>query len=228
MVPIKKSMVRNFYVALLLIFSSYQATAQAIYLYDVSGNRVRRQFEPSLPVTLVSFAAEKSTGDQQQPSALLKWRTASEVNSDHFDIQRSGDGKKWQEIGAVVASGDKASDTDYSFIDEAPMDGENLYRLKMVDKDDTFAYSRIQSLNFGTLTVLYPNPVKARLRIRGLPAGEAVTCKVQIWDATGRLVRQLTGVSAEGIDMALLPTGIYTVSIARSKGSTIVRKVVKE
>ena len=98
----------------------------------------------------------------------------------------------------------------------------------MVDKDGTFAYSSLQSLNFGSLAVFYPNPVKNRLLIKGFVAGEAKTSKVQVWDAAGRLVRESTGVPVEGIDMSLLPTGIYTVSISRHNGGTTVRKVIKE
>lgn len=222
---------KKYYLLAILAIACHWAHGQnqppAEYTYDASGNRNYRKVE-ALPVTLIYFTAEKSTDNEQQPSALLKWRTASETNSDHFEIQRSGDGKKWLAIGSVQASGDKASDSDYSFIDPAPLDGENLYRLRMVDKDETFTYSRIQALDFGSLIVFYPNPVKGRLQIKGLLDGEAKSTKVQLWDASGRLARQSIGLPAEGIDMALLPTGIYTVKITRSNGSVIVRKVVKE
>lgn len=223
---------KKYYLLILLSFGCYVSFAQnrkpVVIEYDAAGNRIVRKPAPSLPVILISFKAEKQTDNQEQPSALLKWRTASEINSDHFNIQRSADGKKWAEIGAVQASGDKASDTDYFFVDETPMDGENVYRLKMVDRDGTFAYSSLQSLNFGFLTVFYPNPVKGRLRIKGLRADEVKSAQVQVSDAAGRLVLQSKGVPAEGIDMALLPTGVYTVRIARSNGQAIVRKVAKE
>lgn len=218
---------KQYYLLALFILIGHLSNAQPIEInYDAAGNRILRRQNP-MPVTLISFKAEKQPGTEQ-PSALLTWRTASETNSDHFDIQRSGDGKKWFDIGVVQASGDKASDTDYSFVDQAPSDGENVYRLKMVDRDGTFAYSSLQSLNFGSLTVFYPNPVKNRLLIKGLVGGEAKTSKIQVWDASGRLVRESTGVPAEGIDMSQLPTGIYTISIARHNGLATVRKVVKE
>jgi hypothetical protein len=210
------------------LMSYAQDQTAIVFEYDAAGNRTVRKLGPPLPVTLVSFKAEKRTDNMQQPSTLLRWRTTSETNSDHFDIQRSGDGKKWFDIGVVQASGDKASDTDYSFIDQTPTDGENIYRLKMVDRDGTFAYSSLQGLNFGSLTVFYPNPIKTRLLIKGLVGSEAKISKVQVWDASGKLVRESTGVPAEGIDMSQLPTGIYTVSIARHNGLATVRKVVKE
>jgi hypothetical protein len=128
----------------------------------------------------------------------------------------------------VLASGDKASDSNYSFTDHAPLDGENLYRLRMVDKDETFAYSRMQSLDFQSLIVFYPNPVKGWLQINGIPPGEASTLKVQVWNVEGKLVQQPTRLAAGGIDMTLLPTGVYMVKITRGNGSVTVRKVVKE
>lgn len=220
---------RQYYFLTIMLTACNLSHAQApvTLQYDAAGNRSVRTVA-ALPVTLISFKAEKEINDQKQPSALLTWRTASEVNSDHFVIQRSADGKRWQEIGVVSASGDRASDTDYSFVDESPMDGENVYRLKMVDRDGTFAYSSLQSLNFGSLIAFFPNPVKARLWIKGLVGVEAKTFRVQIWDASGRLVRESRSIPAEGIDMAMLPTGIYTVGITGSNGNATVRKVVKE
>lgn len=195
--------------------------------YDNAGNRIVRRKAIPLPVTLISFKAEKQD-DNEQPSALLKWRTASETNSNYFEIQRSEDGKKWFPIGTVQASGDKASDTDYFFTDENPMDGENVYRLKMVDRDATFAYSSLQSLRFESLVVFYPNPIKSWLQIKGLTGTKAKISLVQIRDAAGRLVRESTSVSVQGIDLTSLPTGIYTVQIVHNIGQVTTRKVVKE
>ena len=221
---------KKFYVIVLFLLVAELVSAQpkAIYSHDVSGNRIKRMYDPPLPVTLISFTAEESETDGPPPSAFLRWRTASETNSDHFDIQRSGDGKKWFVIAAVLASGDKASDTDYSFIDRNPLDGQNFYRLKMVDRDSTFAYSRIRSLDFRSQIVFYPNPIKGKLIIKGILASEGHTSKVRIWDATGRLQKQLTGFPVEGIDMTELPTGIYTVSITQKNGTVTTRKVVKD
>ncbi|MCF0075686.1 T9SS type A sorting domain-containing protein [Dyadobacter sp. CY261] len=204
-----------------------QETAIAIE-YDAAGSRIVRKKAGSLPVTLSHFTAEKSTLNENHPLALLKWRTASETNSDHFDIQRSDDGKQWIEIGSVQASGDKASDTDYSFTDFAPLDGENLYRLKMIDQDRTFTYSRIQSLDFGSLIVFYPNPVKGRLWIKGIVGDQNGIIDVQVWDTAGRLVQETKSLPSEGIDMTLLPTGVYTVRVVNHSGSVTVKKVAKE
>ncbi|WP_143828706.1 hypothetical protein [Dyadobacter fermentans] len=88
----------------------------------------------ALPVELVSFQAVKEGAVVQ-----LHWETASEVNSETFVIMRSADGKKWSEIGSVAAAQTSNSHLQYKFTDAAPLAGENLYKLKMIDADGTFA-----------------------------------------------------------------------------------------
>ncbi|MCZ4501189.1 MAG: Por secretion system C-terminal sorting protein, partial [Marmoricola sp.] len=110
-----------------------------------------------LPVTLVSFSVEEEAG-----TAQLKWATAEETNADRFDIQRSVNTKNWSTIGEKAAAGESKALLNYSFSDVAPLNGINYYRLKMIDKDDTFAYSSIKSAKFEIMTkllALYPNPV---------------------------------------------------------------------
>lgn len=83
-----------------------------------------------LPVTLTSFTATKENN-----TALLKWATTQETNSDRFEIERSLGGKEWGKIGTVLSTGESNALRNYSYTDNAPLAGENLYRLKMIDKD---------------------------------------------------------------------------------------------
>src|SRR5262249_11305088 len=109
--------------------------------------------EKALPVTLVSF---KALAEGQTTS--LSWTTSEETNSDRFDIERSQNGKNWAKIGSVASHKESAVNQYYSFVDAAPLRGDNLYRLKMVDLDETFAYSRIENVNFKGIALVYPNP----------------------------------------------------------------------
>jgi hypothetical protein len=104
-----------------------------------------------LPVTLVSFFAKK-----ENQAALLQWTTSYETNSAFFEIQRSENGKDWHALGQVAAGGESKALLQYAFTDSNPISGgsskgENLYRLKMVDTDERFAYSMIRSLRFDRL-----------------------------------------------------------------------------
>lgn len=115
----------------------------------------------------------------------------------------------------------------YSFLDKNPFDGQNLYRLKMVDraqerKDGAFSYSRIQSLTFEGAIAFYPNPVKDKLHISG-----SVQEKIEVLSSMGKVVYSAASIPSEGIDMSLLSAGIYLIRIMHSDGSLTVRKVVK-
>ena len=88
----------------------------------------------SLPVTLAAFSAKK-----EGASSLLSWSTTSEVNSKEFDVQHSINATVWKTIGKVATRGGAES---YSFVHVNPAPGQNLYRLRMVDLDGSFALSR--------------------------------------------------------------------------------------
>ncbi|HXO76170.1 MAG TPA: hypothetical protein VN824_13055, partial [Puia sp.] len=108
-----------------------------------------------LPEQLLSF-----TGTRLDALSQLSWTTSEEINTASFDIERSGDDQSFSSIGTVAAHGNSATTTDYTFIDNNPLKGNNYYRLKMVDADAKFTYSKVILLNFGsTLTVhVSPNP----------------------------------------------------------------------
>lgn len=103
------------------------------------------------------------------------------------------------------------------------MDGENLYRLKMIDRDGTFSFSRIQSVYFDTQINFYPNPVKDLLKIKGVAVG-----KVQLINNAGKVIYSTTHIPTEGIDMSKLLTGVYLIRITHKDGSSTIRKVVKQ
>jgi hypothetical protein len=173
--------------------------------------------DPSaLPVELVSFNAKAV-----EKQVDLNWETATEVNSDYFELQRSDDGKQWAQIGHVYSVGDSKVTNLYSFIDFSPQVGLNYYRLKMVDKDQTFAYSSIKSVNFeGKATSLFPNPVLNTLHIES----ETLNKNIVIYDISGKEVMSLTnekGVKA--IDVSQLIPGNYLVKMG-NKSFHILKK----
>ncbi|MEO6684522.1 MAG: T9SS type A sorting domain-containing protein [Dyadobacter sp.] len=210
---------KKVYFIICFLFVSRLVSAQTTYSHDSSGNRIKRLYSsPPLPVTLISFIATK-----EGTTASLDWQTSSETNSDRFEVERSQDGKKWIFLGSVAAMGDKASR--YVFVDKVPMDGENLYRLKMIDKDETFAYSRIQSLKFVSQITFYPNPVKDHLKIKGVSSGE-----IQVFNSAGKMIYNNNNnkIRIESIDMSSFPTGIFLVKILSTDGSLITKKVLKQ
>ncbi|MCF0061843.1 FG-GAP-like repeat-containing protein [Dyadobacter chenwenxiniae] len=173
--------------------------------------------DPSiLPVELVSFDAKAI-----EKHVDLAWETASEVNSDHFELQRSNDGKKWEEFGKIYSNGDSKKRNSYHFTDLNPQTGLNYYRLKMVDKDETFAYSSIRSVNLaGRSTSLYPNPVLNTLNIDS----ENLDTEVRIYDVSGKEVLYQQDVKGiRTINVSSLIPGNYLVKL-KNKSYHIIKK----
>lgn len=172
-----------------------------------------------LPVTLTSFKAVKESA-----TTFLKWSTTSESNSNHFEVQRSKNGKNWNKIGQVASNGESSDLKNYSFTDPTPTAGENLYRLKMVDLDGTFAYSQIQSLTFekNIQAFAYPNPATDKLLIKDFTDVK----QVMLHNMSGVTVLTTERVAPEGIDVKHLESGMYILSMTRSDGTLYTNKVV--
>jgi len=191
--------------------------ASALYLIAITG--------PPLPVTLVDFEAVKATGETK--ATLLSWSTTTETNSESFAIERSHDGRQWTKLGSVSARGESSGLQHYTFTDPAPAQGENLYRLKMLDKDGTFAYSRIRSVSFGKDAVaFYPNPVAIGEKLNLLTDDLSTISSIEMYDNQGKLM--LRTAATRQINTARLAPGIYVIQINRTDGSISTHRIVKQ
>lgn len=178
---------------------------------------------PALPVTLVSFTAAK-----ENSTVSLNWATTAETNSDRFEIEHSLTGKDWGKIGTVVSNGESTSLKSYKFNDIKPSNGENLYRLKMIDRDATYAYSRIQSVKFegqtGPAVTVYPNPSVDKVFIQDAEFAEIK--QVSIMDMNGRALFSSNTVSSNGINVSKFNAGTYILHIKNINGSVSNHKIV--
>lgn len=102
------------------------------------------EYQSALPIYLVEFSASGNNA-----SNLLQWKTATEVNSSHFIIQRSSNGTDFENIGSITAAGTSNTLRSYSFTDFVPKSFINYYRLLMVDKDNSKEYSGMVSVKSG-------------------------------------------------------------------------------
>lgn len=127
-----------------------------------------------LPVKFGDFKAyEKQTGVQ------IEWNTYSENNVDHFEIQRSADGRTFSTIGQLNAR-NLNNRSDYSWFDASPFPANNYYRIKSIDKDGKTDFTSIVKINFKKTNMginIYPNPVlnkQLSLQASNLEKGEYV------------------------------------------------------
>ena len=95
------------------------------------------------PVELIDWQVEK-----QGERSRLYWSTSSETNTEAFILERSLDGRNFEEIGRVGAAGFSQERIDYEFWDSAPYRGKNYYRLKTLDLNGALEHSEIRLIEF--------------------------------------------------------------------------------
>lgn len=166
----------------------------------------------TLPVSLLFFKAGKINNTVQ-----LQWQTASEQNSDYFNIERSNDGVQFSSLARVAAAGNSHALKNYSSTDNNPLEGINFYRLKEVDLDGKFKFSkivRVEMQNNNDEVHIYPNPATNNaLLLLDKPAKKAV---VNIFTAKGELIKRIfipDGLTKVTIDVTSLAKGNYTIRI---------------
>lgn len=176
----------------------------------------------ALPVTLISFE-----GSDVENTAVLKWNTSAETNSELFEIHRSIDGKSWQSIGTEKSYGESNTMKTYVFVDKQPVGGDNYYRLKMIDLDKTFAYSRVIKVHF-TNEVLksgfFPNPVSNVLHLTSTDWNQVKS--VEIYNMVGTSVYRSAKTVTRTISVQDFPVGMYILKISHSNGEIVNMKVL--
>lgn len=169
----------------------------------------------ALPVRLISFTAK--TAEQK---GNLQWRIAEANGFSHFEVERSSDARNFEKIGRVDFLQMRQS---YDYVDEALHTATAYYRLKMVDLDGTWAYSRTESIKIeGDANTLmgYPNPFISTLTI-----SSAILQKAKLLDISGATVHEFNLQSGDNkLNELKITSGTYL--IRTENGETI--KVVKQ
>jgi len=181
-----------------------------------------------LPVTLVGFSAKKFN-----QNAKIEWQTASEKNSDYFDVEKSLNGKDFIFLGRVGAAGNSSKLISYSLMDEELNNGNNYYRLKQVDLDGTFIYSEVKSVYFGKSSSLsmYPNPVVNKSFTIKIPTQIQNDYSVQLIDNAGRIIYNQTGNPSQGGEFVIeslkqLKEGSYIAKVLDIDGQQWLDRIV--
>lgn len=167
-----------------------------------------------IPVTILDFNAQKNNG-----SILLQWQATRETSFKEYEIQRSTDGVNFYKTGVVNGR----NLTNYDFTDNRLPVAKNLYyRLKMIDIDSRYTYSKIVSvrLNENMYNVmLYPNPAANKLMIK---FDQVISGKsdIQVTDLMGRSMLHTTLAALQNnieLDVKHFPAGRYFIRISNGK-----------
>ena len=168
-----------------------------------------------LPVTLKTFNARL---ENKKP--VLNWVSAVEKKLSHYTVQRSTDGKEYNDITLVFANENKDTESSYTITDNAisaSAKGTVYYRLKMVDIDGQFKYSETRLLRLGEFDrnvsiMMYPNPAQNELRVTVPSKWQNTRVDYQIYTLNGQVIKQFMRTNAnqtEALNISQLPEGAY-------------------
>lgn len=180
----------------------------------------------SMPVVLSMFSVGHS-----ENNVKLFWNTTSETNSDRFEIERSVNPVLgFEKIGAKKSQNSQEGAA-YDFTDEkTPLRNILYYRLKMIDYDGSFEYSRIESVSITRhkSSFIYPNPANHQIKISVPDPAEITT--ISIYDLSGRqLFKRKGNDTVKIIPTANLSSGLYLAKLTRENGeSEILRFTIQK
>ena len=236
-------------------FTDNSAMPESTYTYKVfsfnsngsSGSETATITLP-IPVEMVSF-----TGNVNNNIVTLYWQTATETNNSGFDVQRSvasvnsserenpsgvgsGDFSIWKKIGYTEGHGTTTKPVSYSFQDKNAAAGRYSYRLKQIDYNGSFEYSKEITVDVDWsgefyLSQNFPDPFNPATTIKySLPDDEAVSLK--LYDILGEEVitivneKQKAGNYLVSINLSDLSSGIYIYRLIAGRYSAAKKMIL--
>ncbi len=147
-----------------------------------------------LPVELVSFTAKMKKCD-----VLLEWVAASEENFDYYEIQRSSDGSNFSKLTTITGKGQNGGLIIYDLIDDQVTEN-NYYRLKMIDIDNTFEFSKVIHIKSDCIDEnemnVFPNPVGTKEGVLSIKVFSNI-------DEQQFIVVNMQGVIVKGLNLGM-------------------------
>ncbi len=175
-----------------------------------------------LPVELTHFDAKPSNN-----SVLVSWTTASEINSDYFELLRSTDAETWEYMATIDAVGNSTEDTQYTHLDNNPIAGDSYYQLVQYNLDGNSKTYGPRHVNFKSEAIngVYPNPAHDLIYVNYHLHNSDKAVTIQIYNSIGQIVKSINTTGLEGnnnieIPISELNAGMYTVRIT-SQNKTI-------
>lgn len=163
-----------------------------------------------LPVTLTSFTAHV-----QNCQAYLNWKVTDAVNFSQFVVERSSDGRTFNNLGQVAYTKGSLS---YAYVDKNPGTSTQFYRLRLVDIDKKYQYSTVVSVQADCgeqIVKVYPTVTKGVVLV-DLPSGYE-HAKIEVFTSLGQLVKlpnsDKAGAGLRSIPFNGLAQGQYLLKI---------------
>jgi hypothetical protein len=174
-----------------------------------------------LPVTITNFSAKPLNKVVE-----INWSTSSEINNSHFEVQRLNDVEKWETISVVKGSGNSNNQSNYSTVDERPNENLNYYRLKQVDFDGKYTYSKAVVVKINTTLIhLFPTMISQGELFR--INGKIKNASVKIYAINDQLVDSFVLTNENNTIQANYPKGVYIIHIDENGFKTNKKLVIR-
>ncbi len=182
----------------------------------------------TLAVKFLNFNAHMLANNTVQ----LDWEAYTDQDHDYFEVE-----KATSNAGPFVSIAKVQTLPPYKAFDLTPTQGSNFYRIKQVDKDGKFSYSRVITINYNngkTATIIYPNPVKDVLSVRVVNSLRKDEVTLRLTNASGQVVKQQQASIKAGeteikMNVSALPAQVYFLKIFNSNNETIsIEKIIKQ
>lgn len=201
-----------------------------LVIVDTEG---REEFSIQSTVILLGQTVLNFSAHKDDDVNVAEWATTQEENTKHFVVERSNNGSTFEPLGTVNAAGSSQQEIKYSFIDQNPGEGTKYYRLKTVNMDESFAYSKIVALTRDIVSPtvnIYPNPTRNAFTVEFSTATEQ-DVNYEVLDIMGRQVftgntRTLNGLNKLEIQLGEAPSAAYIFSMTVD-GYSINKRVIK-
>jgi hypothetical protein len=170
---------------------------------------------------------------------MVNWSTASEINNQDFELQRSEDGAAFNNIALIKGQVNSNTVHNYQYNDMNVGAPIIYYRLKQTDVNGQVHYSNVIKVNscnpghYNNYINFYPNPVTgSTLNIKySVKANEEIGIK--LYDVTGRIMLQQSlslkqGSADTKLNLPNLTKGVYFIQFASTQVESIPQKLIKE
>lgn len=168
-----------------------------------------------LPLNITTF-----TATYQNKLSALRWSSSNETNTANFVVERTSNGSTFSQIGYVTAKG--SGYNSYGFTDATPTEANTIYyRLKMIDRDGSYSYSKVVSVNFSdnqSFSII-PNPARDFATLSFSKSLDKAT--IAVYDITGKQVITQShngNTNTYKLNTQSLKSGLYVIKVNTDKG----------
>lgn len=187
--------------------------------------------QSTLPVALTYFS-----GILTKDEISLSWETAVEINNDYFQVERKVGEREFEMIGTITGAGNSKDTHTYQFTDRSPGQGLNYYRLKQVDFDGQFEYSKViqfrNSIKGNQVGEFYPNPSSSSSPFLDYYSESRRSISIEVYDFSGRLLQKEQksinpGQHKVALQLETIGKGIFMVKIISGQHTSYRKLVLK-